>query len=332
MKILFYGTRGSIPIANPQSVKTGGNTTCLRVDSACLPKDTWLVVDAGSGMVPLSFDALAAGAKSVEILFTHWHHDHTQGLPLSPLAFIKAIKLSVFGPIDHGLGPREVIEAIIKPPFFPVDFKEVGSHFSFKALELENSRVILIHPEGGLKIFNLEQFENIKNDGKMFPIGKGKYPLQECMVIRMHRSNHPERTISYRFEEGPTGKVFTFLTDHENQDGIPQSLRAHLSRADLLVMDSQYPRDKYDRSTAGFGHATPDYCVRVALAAGAKRLGLTHHDPSSTDQVVEAILAEARKAHGELTQEAKGDAKPSPKPSLKAGDIFVCTDYSTVEV
>ncbi len=331
MEITFYGTRGSVPIANKDSVVMGGNTTCISINSQCLPEKMWLVVDAGSGFVPLCAEALKSGVKSVQIFFTHWHHDHTQGLPLGPLTFIKQIPIVCWGPVDGGMGPREVLTTLMKPPFFPVDFKVIGSHFTFKKLEYPNTKVVLIHPEGGVNQMTVEQFEQFENDGKLLPIGKGRYPRDECLLIRMLHSNHPERTISYRFEEGPTGKVFAFCTDHENQDGLPNDLKSHLSGADLLVMDSQYRREKYEQVTAGFGHGTPDYCVRVALDVGAKSLGLTHHDPPSTDKDVEAVLAEAKNAFTAKLNLAKEKASKF-KPSLGLDKIFVCRDYQKVTV
>jgi ribonuclease BN (tRNA processing enzyme) len=190
MEVTFYGTRGSVPIANQASMQTGGNTTCLRINSQCLPEGVWLVVDAGSGFVPLCFDALKAGVKQAQILFTHFHWDHTQGLPLGPLTFIKGIPITCWGTEDEGIGPREVLTASMKRPFFPVDFAEVASHFSFKRIEHPNTQVILIHPEGGIKQMPVDQFESF--DGKPLPIGRDKrrYSKSECLVIKMMRSYH----------------------------------------------------------------------------------------------------------------------------------------------
>lgn len=328
MEIKYYGTRGSIPISNRRSVEVGGNTTCVQVKSNCLPEGMILVVDAGSGFVPLGYDALRENVRNVQILFTHYHHDHTQGIPLAPLTFIKRIPISCWGPVDSGKGPREILEHLMQIPFFPVDFASVASHFTFHKVEHPNTKVIIVHPEGGIKQLPVDQFENFESSAKLLPIRDGKYHKSECLIIKLLRSNHPERTISYRFEEGPTGKAFVLLTDHENQDGIPNDLKAHLKGADLLTMDSQYKRDKYMNQTAGFGHGTADYCAKVALTVGAKRLGLTHHDPSSTDEDVEQILLEAQKA---LEVEIDMLKKKNPQflPSLTPEQIMICRDYQT---
>ncbi|GBE16765.1 hypothetical protein BMS3Abin15_00588 [bacterium BMS3Abin15] len=78
MKVKLYGTRGSVPVANSKSVQFGGNTTCVRVMSDCIPESMALIIDAGTGFVPLSNDILQEGGiEETLILFTHYHHDHT---------------------------------------------------------------------------------------------------------------------------------------------------------------------------------------------------------------------------------------------------------------
>lgn len=329
MRVTTFGTRGSIPIANPESVKYGGNTTCLRVESACLPEGHWLILDAGSGFVPASQQALKGGVKQVNLFFTHHHHDHNQGLLLSPLAFIKSIPVHVYGPVEDGWGPKEAIEAIMRKPLFPVDFKVVASHFYFHKLQHPTTIVILVHPHGGFRTLGLDVFERLMKKGEPIPFGQKKsFPVGECLVIWMHRTDHPETAISYRFEERPTGKVFCLLTDHENQDGVPLSLRSHLLNADLMIEDAQYDPETYAKRTTGFGHATPVYAVKLANAVGVKRLGLSHHDPGSTDAKVEQILEIAR----DSAREALAAAPADKSGLIDPGNIFACADYQVHEV
>ncbi len=320
MKVKFFGTRGSIAVSGPGNVIYGGNTTSLSVDSECLPDGFALVVDTGSGFVPLAGEALKKGVRNMLILYSHYHFDHTIGLTMAGVTYIKNIKISAYGPEEHGIGPAQMMEDLFKPPYFPVDYREVSSHIVAKGVDLPNSRVFVLHRQGGVKYLTIDQFESLELNGMMVPFEKGqKFNLGECLVIRMYRSNHPERTISYRFEERSTGKVFVFLTDHENQDGMPWRLLRHVEGAHLLVMDAQYERERYDGGTAGYGHGTPDYCVRVALKAKAVSLGLTHHDPNATDMKIEAIVAEA--------EEARVSQAPEGKLS-----IFACRDYQEVEL
>ena len=316
MKVTFYGTRGSVAVSHPSKIRTGGNTTCLRIASDCLPQGFWLVVDAGTGMVPLFDDFMSEKGESLTVLQTHWHHDHTQGMPLSAFPFIKSIPVSIYGPKERGMGGRQVYEEIImRPPVFPVDFAEIGSHFQFHDIIHPNSSVMIIHPLGGKKMMQLDAFETLEQSGAQIPFrGKNKFRLEECMVIRMFRSNHPEQTISYRFEERPTGQVFTFLTDHENQDGVPQGFQSYLKGTTVVVMDTQYTRERYDTRTAGFGHGTPDYVAKIARMMNIPFLGTTHHDPASTDEMVDAIVQSAQEAAG------------------KNVTVFACRDYLSINI
>ncbi|MDO8571456.1 MAG: MBL fold metallo-hydrolase [bacterium] len=316
MEVTLYGTRGSTAVSGKDSVRYGGNTTCVRVNSPCLGEGVWLAIDAGTGFVPFSRDFLQQGGKELILLFSHWHHDHTQGFPLSPLPYIQQIPLTLFGPYEHGIGGEKVYKEIMKPPLFPVPFEEVASHLNFRDVRLPTTLVLAIHPRGGVKVIALDDFQHVTSRKRQLQFSLGnQYSLEECLIIKMHKSNHPEHTISYRFEEGPTGKVFVFVTDHENQAAIPTSFKQHVKGADLLIMDCQYTREKYTTKTAGWGHATPDYVADVARQAGAKRLGLTHHDPFSTDTQVDAIIQTAQVA-------------------LKDTDIdvFGCHDYDVVPV
>ena len=318
MQVTFYGTRGSCPVSHPSKATYGGNTTCLWVESSCLPNGHWLVIDAGTGIVPLSADFVRDGGQAVTILQTHYHHDHTQGFVLSTFPYLKQVPMNIYGPTDQGLGPRAVYQTLMQPPYFPIDLHEVGSHIRCVDITNPNSTVLVIHPEGGQSLLTVESLERLAADGAPVPFPKGAhFKLAECLVIAMHRSNHPERTISYRFEERPSGQVFVFVTDHENQDGIPIRLATHLQSADLLVMDTQYTRKKYEELTAGWGHATPDYSARVAKRVGAKALGLTHHDPASSDVQVDEIVETAR-----TTLAADGRTIP----------VFGCRDYMVVDI
>lgn len=298
MRLKFYGTRGSVSVNREGFNRYGGNTTCVQLISDCIPVDQNLFIDAGTGILPAGVKAAKVGIREATILFTHYHHDHTQGLLLTPPTFMDQVRINCFGPEEHGVGPNEMLETIMMPPFHPVAYGRVSHHFRCKGIKIPEAQAMVIHPKGGFKLLEVEElfkFEHSVPAQVKFRQGAA-FPISECLVIRMWKTNHPERAISYRFEERPSGKVFVFMTDHENLDGISQDLKKHLLGTDFLVMDSQYKRETYDSRTAQFGHGTPDYCVRVATATGARLLGLTHHDPFSSDEVIDEILQEAKVA------------------------------------
>lgn len=315
MKVKFYGTRGSTPVCHPGNTRYGGNTTCLRVDSACLPEGTWLVVDAGSGIVPLSWDFAAARGRGVCLLLSHFHHDHTGGLLLTPFPYNPKIPLDIVGPRYQGIGPCEVYRTLMQPPWFPVSFEAVAAgHVRCHEVEPAEAAVLVIHPRAGVRLVARESLERALGGEEPMQGADGEVlDPAECMVVRMHRSNHPEQTISFRFEELGTGRTFVFVTDHENEESISPLFRAHLQGADLLVMDCQYTREKYERFTTGYGHATPDYVAWVSREVGIRHLGLTHHDPPATDADLDRMV--------ETVQALLPEAK-----------VFGCQDYQEVDI
>ena len=318
MQVTFYGTRGSIAVSARDKVEYGGNTTCLRIDSPCLPAGHWLIVDAGTGLMPLSDDFMAAGGKEATILYTHYHIDHTEGFKMTPFAHVKSIPVRMIGPYEHGKGSRRVYQEMMVSPHFPVGYGKISSHIRHWDIEFPDETLLVIHPVGGIKRIELDPYERILRGSRQIPFDKGrKFDVGECLVVRMHRNHHPEYANSYRFEEGPTGRTFVFVTDHENQDGIADTFRAHLANANLLVMDCQYTRERYERSTTGYGHSTPDYVSFVARAVAAERLGITHHDPKATDDDVDRIVAMV-----DERMKLTGNGVP----------VFGCRDYMTLAI
>lgn len=321
MKVKFFGTRGSIPICNPKSMNYGGNTTCLRVISECIPKGWALVVDTGSGYVPLSLDLIGEKIMNVAILYTHWHHDHTQGLCLAPHTFIPKAQIKVWGPHEHGIGPVRILTNIMQAPVFPVEFVKLKHRFECNSLKHIGTQVLIVHPTAGFQLMDLNRYRScVYEEGKQLKINGSFQDVKDCLVIFMYKTDHPEYSVSYRFQEKPTGKSFVFLTDHENTASISNDLLLHVKDANLLVQDSQYSDHIYRIKTSGFGHGTPEYCADLMHAAKVNRLGLTHHDPFATDDDVNKRVSEAKvraKSIGVENAEIR---------------IFACADYMEVEV
>ena len=92
-----------------------------------------------------------------------------------------------------------------------------------------NSVMLLIHPQGGQQLLTVDALERLTTDGGQMPFAhRLKFALADCLVVTMQWSNHPDRSIAYRLEERPSGLVFVFVTDHENQDAVPARLATHL--------------------------------------------------------------------------------------------------------
>ena len=79
-RLSFWGTRGSIPTPGPQTTRYGGNTSCVSITGS---NGQLLILDAGSGLRALGHQLMAQRGATIvaDILLSHTHWDHIQGLP-----------------------------------------------------------------------------------------------------------------------------------------------------------------------------------------------------------------------------------------------------------
>src|SRR6266498_3310761 len=98
MHIRFWGTRGSIPTPGPNTVRYGGNTACVEVRDST---GALLVLDAGTGLRELGIALMNGGGRrpfDVDLLISHLHWDHIQGIPFFRPAYDPHTTLRLYGP------------------------------------------------------------------------------------------------------------------------------------------------------------------------------------------------------------------------------------------
>jgi phosphoribosyl 1,2-cyclic phosphodiesterase len=273
--VKFWGTRGSHPTPGPDTVKVGGNTSCVEVRAG----EYTIILDAGTGIIPLGRDLMRRG-KPVQavILFSHLHHDHTQGFPFFAPAYHPAARLSMYGPGASEKALEELLTNNQTPPVFPVSLREMSST---------------------KEIHSLQDVDVIVIDETDVHLGKNATPNRpDAVVIRLMRSHaHPGGVLVYRIEW--QGRSIVYATDTEGYVGTDRRLATFARQADLLIHDAQYSEADYRGeagfgSKQGFGHSTPQMACELARAAGVKQLALFHHDPNNDDEKVAELEAQAQ--------------------------------------
>ena len=153
--VTFWGVRGSHPVPGKNTLKYGGNTTCLEISIG----DVTIVVDAGTGIINLgnkiaadffSKDGKTPGVKTpgsktpleLTLLFTHLHHDHTQGLPFFVPFYLGQSILNFFGPLNFNEELDKVLERSMAQPSFPIDFDSSSSVKNISTVK-ENNIILL---------------------------------------------------------------------------------------------------------------------------------------------------------------------------------------------
>ena len=258
MKVTIRGVRGSIPTSGPATEKYGGNTSCTDISA-----EGWqLLLDAGSGMRNSNTGERPANNR-IDILLTHLHFDHIQGLGFFSPLFDPSMEVHIWGPASSRQSLHSRLSRYLSPPLFPVHIRDLPCKLSLH--EIDNSE---------------------------FDIGP--FRIQSRYVI------HPGPTVGFRISHA--NKIFTYIPDHEPALGLHGIVADKkwvsgidlANEADILLHDAQYTKEQYQQRM-GWGHSSMDDAVYFASLAGAKKILFAHHDPSHTDQMLEALVAAVTK-------------------------------------
>ena len=120
--------------------------------------------------------------------------------------------------------------------------------------------------------------------------------LLGSVTVETAAGSHPDGVTLIKLRGN--GRTVVFIPDCTITDGIFPALAEFARECDLLLCDGQYSDEEWIRRSS-FGHSTWNRAVQLALACGAKRLRIIHHDPFHTDR----MLAEA---HRELAARHPG--------------------------
>jgi phosphoribosyl 1,2-cyclic phosphodiesterase len=288
--VKFWGVRGSYPTPGPQTVTYGGNTACVEVHAG----GRTIILDAGTGLIALGRE-LAARARSCNggviqpliILFSHLHHDHTQGFPFFSPAYDPSAQLHLYGPGTSEQALQKLLARNQSAPVFPVALKDMNAAREIRAITAMDAVVI---DENGIRL--------TRGGASHSRSAERSRRSPEAVVVRLMKSYaHPGGVHVYRITW--RGRSLVYATDLEGYVGGDCRLAAFARDADLLIHDAQYAERHYRgsdgwASTQGFGHSTPQMACQTALAAGAKRLALFHHDPNYDDETVHQLEEQAQ--------------------------------------
>ena len=260
MRVTLWGTRGSLAAPGPDTARYGGNTSCVAVRG---DDETLLVLDAGTG-IRLLGGSIPASVRRVDILLTHLHMDHIQGLGFFRPLYNPDVSVHIWGPASTTLHLRTRLMRYLSPPLFPVHLRDLPCQLALHEV-----------PNGDIEI--------------------GEFRVVSALVC------HPGPTVGYRITS-PAGTL-VFLPDHEPALGARVFPLPHewtsgyeiAAGADLLIHDAQYGSDQYTEHV-GWGHSTIEQAFAFAALAGVRHLVPFHHDPAHSDDDVDRLVATAAAA------------------------------------
>ncbi|MDH4095445.1 MAG: MBL fold metallo-hydrolase [Betaproteobacteria bacterium] len=303
MRVRFWGTRGSIPVAltsadirdkvaealyraQGRSFASvgeaydyavahldfslthtfGGHSPCVEIENG---GDEYFVCDMGSGARPFGAHVLARQSgrpASVNVFMSHVHWDHIMGFPFFGPAYAAGTRIRIHGchdTLEHAFRLQQA------PPCFPVEFSQLAAQIEFVKLAPGRS-----HEVSGVQVTPAPQM-------------------------------HSGDSYGYRFEHG--GKSFVYTTDSEHKlENRAQTDRfvRFFHGADVVVFDAMYSLADAISVKADWGHSSNIIGVELCQMARVKHLVLFHHEPAYDDATIESVLRETRRFE-ELTRGAR---------------------------
>ena len=251
--VRFWGVRGSIACPGPDTLRYGGNTSCVEV--RC--DDHLFIFDGGTGLREMSKSLSDKGTVDADIFFSHAHLDHIIGIPFFNAIFDPGNTFRLWaGHLLPDNTLEEIMRTMMTSPLFPVPpdvFSKEVSYHDFHACET-------LTPGPGV-------------------------------TLRTAPLNHPGGATGYRLEF--SGHSMCYITDTEHEDGkLDENIIELVEGADLMIYDCTYTEKEYPQFK-GWGHSTWEQGGKLCEAATVKSLVIFHHDPSHDDTFMDRVAKEA---------------------------------------
>ncbi len=292
MLVRFWGTRGSLPVAQKAPAITdkivtallrasgrrfageddarafvaselsfaergsfGGATTCIEIEGA---DESFFVCDMGSGAREFGIDAfrrVAEGhARVYNFFISHMHWDHIMGFPFFGPAFDSGAKIVIHsGHADVEQALRRQQEEIS----FPVPFEWLRADIEFRVL------------------------------------APGQVHHIDGIDVELMPQDHSHVSYAWKFRRDDRSVVFSTDAEHRLGDEADRlAFEGFFAGADLVICDTMYSLAESITMKADWGHSSNVMAVNLCHGAGAKRLAMFHHEPTNSDLEIERIFEE----------------------------------------
>ena len=328
LKVRFWGTRGSIPVAltaaqvrdkvaavlresrvrplqDDAAIEAyldslpfhaagtyGGHSACVEIDTG---GPEYVLCDLGSGVRAFGQAAMArhgpGAPQTYHVFMSHLHWDHIMGLPFFTPAYIPGNRLIIYG--CHA----QLREAFVRQqaePSFPVDFSVLGAHIEFVQLTPGVPRQV-----AGLTVTAKQQLHAGDSYG---------YRFEQQAEPRLEQS-----TAQAGGQEGGQGDgqgreppgaahgavkrvVYSTDSEHKLEDVThTQGFVDFFRDADLVVFDAMYSLADAISVKEDWGHSSNIVGVELCQMANVRHLCMFHHEPAFDDAAIARVLADTRR-------------------------------------
>ena len=262
IKINFLGTSGSIPTA-----KRNHTAVLLTYNGDNI------LLDCGEGTQRQFKKARLNAMKITHILITHWHGDHTLGLP----GLIQSLAISGYNKTLHIWGPKGIkthIEILRKAfPFVSdinIQVKEANNKFfETDDFYLEAEKMVHGIPCNAYSFVQKEKIRIDKAKLKKTKIPSG--PILQKLKQGKNISYEGKKFLAKNLIFKESSKKVSFVFDTaDNKKIIP-----FVKNSDLLIIESTLD-SSLEENALNIKHMTVKQDAQIAKKAKVKKLVLTH--------------------------------------------------------
>ena len=309
MRVRFWGTRGSLPVAltaaqvrdkiaqallaaggrrfeNLEAAAGfaetlpfehgqtyGGATSCVQIEippPAAAGAPEYLLCDLGSGARAFGQSVLAQHGSQTPLTF-HIFMSHLHWDHIMGFPFFTPAYLP--GNTVRIYGCHDQLRAAFERqqdvPSFPVPLSFLGARLEFVTLD----------------------------PGQRYEIGG--------LAVTAMRQLHAGDSYGYRFEHGGRALVYSTDSEHKLDDAAEMERCADFFRdADLVIFDTMYSLADAVSVKEDWGHSSNMVAVELCQLAGARHLVLFHHEPVFDDAQIARLAADTRRLET-LTREGR---------------------------
>ena len=242
MKLITHGCRGSIPNPSKEMLKYGGNTTCFELNM----DDFQVFFDTGSGFQ----NAVLDSNKQIIIVFSHFHHDHLQGLAFNKYLITAEKKTFICSALVNAEKLNKIIRRYFSGDFFPLDLFENLDNVTFS------------------------NFTDVQT------MVSGEFKIESIKL------NHPGG--SYGYSVTRNNKKCVFLCDNEFTTSQADELKIFAENADMVIWDGMFTEEEL-RVKTGWGHSSIQQGIDFFSSLNCGKIIISHHAPYRTDAELDTI-------------------------------------------